>query len=183
RAPTVHLPVYRLVPKTEAVKKKIILLLDDQGKSEAIKEGGTADSLALQGYEVVVPDLSGFGELADGNIKMPDYTYLEKTPVNMWYAGILINESMLGVRLKELSVLLDWIQPSNLPVEGIARGVLTTDLLHIAALRNERMSSLVLIDPLISFQSVVEAPGYQAKYLLSAAYGMVDQYDWYDLMD
>lgn len=182
KAPTVYLPVYWLKPTTKAVKNKAILLLDDRGKSEAIKEGGLADSLALEGYQVVVPDLSGFGELANGYIKGGD-SYVDKVPLNLWFMGMLVNESMLGVRLKELSLLLDWMAQSNQEIEGIARGVLTTDLLHIATLRGEPISSLLLIDPLVSYQSVVEQPYYQTKYVLSSVSGMVNQYDLYDLIN
>ena len=90
KAPTVYLPVYWLKPTTKAVKNKAILLLDDRGKSEAIKEGGLADSLALEGYQVVVPDLSGFGELANGYIKGGD-SYVDKVPLNLWFMGMLVN--------------------------------------------------------------------------------------------
>lgn len=177
-----YIPVYQLVPPVKNKENKVVLLLDDRGKSEAIKAGSMADSLVMAGNRVVVPDLSGFGEMANGYIKAGD-AYVEGIPLNLWYTGILINQSLLGVRLKELSSLLDWIKVSDQKIQGVAKGVLTTDLLHIAMIRKNAIQGLILIDPLISFQSVIEAPDYKAQYILSSVAGSIKQYDLYQLIN
>ncbi|SDD04309.1 alpha/beta hydrolase family protein [Niabella drilacis] len=179
-----YLPFYCLKPPdgNSRNKSNAVLLLDDRGKSEAIKEGSMADSLALAGYEVVVPDLSGFGELGNGYIKGGD-AYVDGVPLNLWYTGILTGQSLLGVRMKELSVLTDWIKMEHNKIMGVARGVLTTDLLHIAVMRSNDIASLWLTDPLISFQSVIETPAYKTQYILSAAAGSIKQYDLCDLVN
>jgi len=177
-----YLPFYWLKPSDVGKKNKIVLLLDDCGKAEAIKEGSLADSLAQTGCQVVVPDLSGFGELGNGYIKAGD-AYIDTIPLNLWYMGILINQSLLGIRMKELSVLIDCIKTDDNEIEGIAKGVLTTDLLHIALMRNDDIRTLTLIDPLVSFQSVIETRNYKTQYILSAAAGMIKQYDLYQLIN
>ena len=131
---------------------------------------------------MVVPDLSGFGELGNGYIKGGD-SYVDAIPFNLWYMSILVNQSLLGVRMKELSVLIDWIKANHNEIEGIATGVLTTDLLHIALLRSSDIRSLLLIDPLISFQSVIETRDYRAQYILSSVAGLIKQYDLYHLIN
>ncbi|ANH83584.1 hypothetical protein A8C56_23730 [Niabella ginsenosidivorans] len=177
-----YIPLYRLKPGDSNKKNKAVLLLDDRGKSEAIKDGSMADSLALAGYQVVVPDLSGFGELGNGYIKGGD-AYVDGIPLNLWYMGILVNQSLLEIRMKELSVLIDWIKMYSSEIEGVAKGVLTTDLLHIALLRSNDIRSLLLIDPLVSFRSVIETPDYKTQYILSAAAGLIKQYDLYHLIN
>lgn len=177
-----YLPFYCLKPSGARKTNKTVLLLDDRGKAAAIKEGSLADSMALAGCEVVVPDLSGFGELGNGYIRGGD-SYVDTIPCNLWYMSILVNQSLLGVRIKELSVLIDWMKTGNNEIEGVAKGVLTTDLLHIALMRSNDIRSLLLIDPLVSFQSVIETPAYKAQYILSAAAGSIKQYDLFQLIN
>lgn len=176
KTPTVYLPLYWLKPQKKAGKQKTILLLEDSGKAVAIKEGGLADSLALAGYEVVVPDLSGFGELHNGSIQGGD-SNVDKVPLNLWFAGILVNQSMLGIRMKELSYLIDWISQTDAKIAAIGKGVLAADLLHIAAMREHNLKAVLLIDPLLSYQTVVEAEIYKTEYMLSAVPGMLSEYD------
>lgn len=177
-----YLPFYYLKPFGASEKNKTILLLDDRGKAAAIKEGAMADSMAMAGCEVIVPDLSGFGELGNGYIKGGD-SYVDTVPFNLWYMSVLVNQSLLGVRMKELSVLIDWMKTGNHEIEGVASGVLTTDLLHIAFLRSSDIRSLLLINPLISFQSVIETRDYKSQYILSSVPGMIRQYDLYHLIN
>lgn len=177
-----YLPFYCLKPSGANKKDKAVLLLDDRGKTEAIKEGTLADSLALAGYEVVVPDLSGFGELGNGYIKGGD-SYVDAIPLNLWYMSILVNQSLLGVRMNELSVLVDWIKTNQNEIEGIAKGVLTTDLLHLAFMRSNDIRSLLLINPLISVQSLIETREYKTQYILSSVAGSIRQYDLCDLIN
>lgn len=177
-----YVPVYRLRPANGKKPISTVLYLDDNGKKEAIKVGGQADSLALKGYEVVAPDLSGFGELATGYIKAGD-AWVDNTPLNLWYTSILLDQSLLLVRMQELSLLIDWICQDDSKIEAYAMGVISTDLLHIATLRSKNFSSIVLSDPLVSYQSLVEEANYKTRYLLSAVPGMIAQYDLGDLVN
>ena len=177
-----YFPFYRLVPEHLPVKKNVVLLLDENGKAEAIKEGGSADSLARLGYEVIVPDLSGFGEIASGYIKGGD-SWVDRVPNNLWYTAILVKQSLLRVRMQELSSLINWISRDKSKIDVITKGILSTDLLHLAVLQNANIASIVLIDPLISYQSVIEEADYKTSYVLSGVPGMIAQYDVADLVD
>jgi len=177
-----YFPAYRLRPEQQKIKKNPVLLLDDNGKGEAVKEGSCADSLALLGYDVIVPDLSGFGELSNGYIKGGD-ALVDNTPLNLWYMAILLKQSLLTVRMYELSSIIDWIGGGNTKIETIAKGVLATDLLHFATIRTKHIASILLIDPPVSYASVVDEADYKAGYLLSAVPGMLSQYDIEDLIN
>src|SRR5690606_726512 len=93
-----YLPLFKLLPTKRGKTEDIILLLDERGKQEAIAEGGLADSLARAGFVVVCPDLGGFGELGNGYLESGD-AYLGEIPANLWYAGILVNESLVGIHM------------------------------------------------------------------------------------
>lgn len=177
-----YIPFYQFVPRANIKEGKSVLLLDDRGKSEAIKIGAMADSLVHEGYKVVIPDLSGFGELGNGYIKGGD-AYVDGISMNLWYTGLLINQSLLGLRLNELSAIVSWMKANHTEIKGVASGVLTTDLLHLAVLQQNDISDILLVDPLISFQSVIQNPNYKAKYILSSVAGMIKQYDLYHLIN
>src|SRR5690606_14571348 len=177
-----YFPFYRLTPANRQAKRNVILLLDENGKSATIKAGGSADSLARLGYEVIVPDLSGFGELAAGFIKGGD-AWVDRVPNNLWYTAILVNNSLLRVRMQELSSLINWINRDNSRINAIAKGILTTDLLHLAVIQRTKIASVLLIDPLLSYQSVVEEANYKTSYVLSGAPGMIARYDISDLVN
>ncbi len=177
-----YFPFYRLTPVHPPAKKSIVLLLDENGKDIAIQEGGSADSLAKLGYEVIVPDLTGFGEIAAGYIKGGD-SWVDRVPNNLWYTGILVKQSLLGVRMQELSSLINWLSEDNSRIETIAKGILTTDLLHLAVMQSNKIASVLLIDPLVSYQSVIEEANYKTSYVLSGVPGMIAQYDIDDLIN
>jgi len=171
-----YIPVLWLKPSENNEQRPAILVLDDEGKTHGIKEGGYADSLARAGYEVVLPDLSGYGEMGSGYFKRGD-AMIDQVPLNLWYAGMLVNRSLVGIRMEEISLILDWMKSERKSVVGVASGTLTTDLLHAAFVRQDDFQSLVLINPLESVQSLVAVENYRPQYLLSAADGMLAKYD------
>jgi len=174
-----YVPVLRLMP--EKNNGKCVLLLDDQGKSSAVAKGGLAEKIAQKGYQVVVPDLIGIGELSGG------FTYgdaiIQDVPLNIWYAGILTHKSPLAIRVEEIKILVDFIKGfgiSNAPT-GVAYGTLTADLLH-AAVINREFGQIALIQPLYSNQSIVKEREYRTKFVMSALPGGIAKYDVPDLV-
>ena len=133
-----YLPVLWLKP--EKSNGKTILFLDDKGKATAIEKDGVVDQLARQGYEVIVPDLSGYGELANGYMKEGD-AILEEVPLNLWYAGLKTHQSLVAVRAGEIAILTDFIKKTSQTQQSLtvaASGTLTSDLLHACLLYTSR---------------------------------------------
>ncbi|MCE7070853.1 acetylxylan esterase [Dyadobacter sp. CY327] len=177
-----YIPVLWLKP--EKASGKTVLLLNEGGKTEAVQKDKLADRLAREGYEVVVPDLSGTGELGSGFLKGGD-SVIDEVPLNLWFTGVLTHKSLLATRTEEIVILADFIQKSGTPktmITGAAVGTLTSDLLHAAAIANP-FNKLVLIRPLISYQSIVEERLYKAKFALSAVPGALAGYDLPDLVE
>ena len=165
-----------------------VLLLDDKGKASAAEKGGLAGMLVQKGYRVIVPDLNGYGELG-GGYKGGD-ARIRDIPLNVWYAGILTHKSPLAVRVEEIKIIVDFIKHSSLScgeesgvgsITGIACGTLTSDLLH-AAVINGQFDRIALINPLISYQSVIQERDYHPKFVMSAPAGVIGKYDLPDLL-
>jgi len=174
-----YIPVLRL--SVEKNNGKCILLLDDQGKASAAKKGGLAEQLVQKGYQVIVPDVNGFGELSGGfkGHKIQD------VPVSIWYAGVLAHKSPLAVSVEEVKIIVDFIRHTMLSsgesLTGIACGTLTSNLLHAAVIDKE-FDQIALINPIISYQSIVQEKYYHPKYVMSAPAGVIGQYDLPDLV-
>jgi hypothetical protein len=175
-----YIPVLRLSSGMD--NGKTVLLLDDKGKASAAAKGGLAEQLAQKGYQVIVPDLNGFGELSGG------YTIgdaiIQGVPLNVWYAGILTYKSPLAVRVEDMKIIVDFIKdPSSAArsLTGIACGVLAQDLLHSAVINNE-FDQIALIHPLFSYQSIVQEKNYLQKFVMSAMPGIIGRYDVPDLV-
>lgn len=174
------IPLLWMKPKNG--RNKVILLLSEHGKKEAAKLGGEAEKLVLEGYDVVVPDLSGFGELSNSHFKGGD-AVIDNVPLNLWYMGILVNKSLVAVHVEEIKLIQDFIkaQRPNAAVSAVGIGVLTSDLLHASVLLNF-FEKVALIAPLVSFRSITEQENYQPKYLMSAVAGALPYYDLPDLV-
>jgi len=190
-----YIPVLQL--STEKNNGKTVLLLDDQGKESAAAKSGLAEKLAQKGYRVIVPDLSGFGELS-GGYSSGD-AIIQNVPLNIWYAGILTHKSPLAIRVEEIKIIVENLTPIPSPQErgltplscgegmgvrsltGIACGVLSSDLLH-AALINQEFDQIALINPLYSYKSIVQEKNYHPKYVMSTLPGIIGKYDLPDLV-
>jgi hypothetical protein len=174
-----YIPVLRFY--LEKNNGNTILLLDDQGKASAAAKAGLAERLASQGYQVIVPDLNGFGELS-GGYKDGDAT-IQGVHLNIWYAGLLTGKSPLGIRVEEIKILTDFIRTLGLSgsLTGVACGTLTSDLLH-AALFNREFDQIALLNPLYAYESIVRERDYLKKFVMSTPPGVVGKYDLSDMV-
>lgn len=169
------LPVVWLKPAKPT--GKICLLLDDRGKKAQFDSVSLALQLLDAGMEVVLADLSGIGEMG-GGYGTGD-AIMQNVPINVWYAGILTNKSLVGIRVEEIRHLLRFIgegTSAEQPIELISVGSLASEALHASAL-GLKFNSITLIDPLISYESLLHTEKYLAKYIMSAVAGSFPIYD------
>lgn len=173
-----HLPVLRLTPRNPT---QTMLFLDEKGKAAAVKND-MVEALLKQGYEVIIPDLTGIGELG-GGYKGGD-SRIHGVPLNVWYAGVLTGKTPLGVRMEDIDVLVSFIKKiDNFTgrITGLAYGVLTSDLMHATAV-NHYFDKIVLIEPLSSWFQLVQEKKYDVKYVMSVSPGVIGSYDIPDLV-
>jgi hypothetical protein len=155
--------------------------LDEKGKAAAVKND-MVEALLKQGYEVIIPELTGIGELG-GGYKGGD-SRIHGVPLNVWYAGVLTGKTPLGVRMEDIDVLVSFIKKiDNFTgrITGLAYGVLTSDLMHATAV-NHYFDKIVLIEPLSSWFQLVQEKKYDVKYVMSVSPGVIGSYDIPDLV-
>jgi len=169
-----HMPLVWLKPTNPT--GNLILILDDQGKSNQADSMSMALQLVRAGHQVVLVDVSSVGELG-GGYEGGD-AVLQGVPINVWYAGILLNKSAVGVHVDELSNVVKFIKEKEnaARIDLIATGTLCADALHAQAILGA-FGSMVLLEPLISYESVLDHEKYQAKYIPSAVAGSHPLYD------
>ena len=169
-----YIPVVWLQPTD--LTGRTILLLDDQGKANQADTSSLAVSLGNAGHQVFMTDLSGVGELGGGFLGGD--ANLEGVPINEWYAGVLTHKSPVAVRVAEMGLVVELI--SNLcgsqSIDLITKGTLGADALH-AASQGISFSSMVLINNLISYNSILQTKKYYPKFMSSAVAGSNKLYD------
>ncbi len=170
-----YLPVLWL--KSPQATAKPLLYIDSKGKAAVAGEGGTAEQLLKAGYDVVLPDLSGSGELANAALPGGD-SQLDSTSLNLWFTGILTQKSLVAVRMEEIRLLVEFIKKkgNTASVTAIGAGTLVPDVLH-AALLTPAIGRLALLDGLISYRSLVEQEQYLPRYIPSVVAGAINTYD------
>ncbi|MDR1280942.1 MAG: acetylxylan esterase [Opitutaceae bacterium] len=183
------LPFLRLAPAAPAAPAapgapggRAFLVLDDRGKAAAVQPGEIADLLARLGHEVIVADLGGCGELANGRIARQGDACIGGVSFNLWFLGLQTGKSLLAVHIEEIRVLEGVVNAGRAaPVVAVARGVHSGALLH-AVFLGARFSEIVLIEPLASMESLVNEREYHPGFVPSVAAGAVLEYDVPDIL-
>ncbi len=176
------LPVLWIKPKRKP--SKTLILLDDRGKEIAAKNGEWADQLAKEGYELIIPDLSGTGELSPGFIKGGD-SVIDGVPINLWFTGVLTHKSLVAVRAEEIEILVNLTSEQigpNQPLAVVAQGTLGPDLLHAAVFCN-KINQIVLLNTLSAYQAIIDEKNYKTQFIPSAVAGALPAYDLPLLVD
>jgi dienelactone hydrolase len=176
---TYYLPVLWFKPDKST--GQAVIVFHEDGKAEAAKPEGLADRLAKAGMEVVLPDLSGSGELGNGFIKGGD-SVIDGVPLNLWFSGILTHKTLVGLRAEEMVALRNFVKKKKATgaIAAVAIGSPGSELLHAEAL-SPSFDRLALIQSQISFESVVEQRVYQPKWVMSSVPAALPLYDLPDL--
>jgi hypothetical protein len=176
-----YLPILIMKPRNGNAEKAVVIF-NPEGKEKELSGDSISLWLVDKGFNVILPDVAGFGELGPGYLTGD--AYMEHTSYNQWFAGILTGKSPVGLRMADMKVIIDFIkekysiQPENL--YAIARGVLTSDLLHISGLNND-FNRIALINPLVSYRALVLNERYHPKYIQSSVPACIHNYDLPDL--
>lgn len=176
-----YLPVVWLKPPQST--DKVILWLEGEGKKEVGQRGGPVDRWLEEGYSVVIPDLIGTGELgggySDGDAR------IQGVPLNIWYAGILTDKSIVAVHGEEITKLREFIYKSmdqSPHLMFLARGTMGAELLHVAFME-EWKEKIILVEALASYSSILDDREYDARFLMSSVPGGIQYYDLPDIIN
>ncbi|NRB50074.1 MAG: acetylxylan esterase [Saprospiraceae bacterium] len=178
-----HYPVPFLhVHQPSKNAQPLVLYLNSKGKEAALAAGGAVEQLVEAGYQVITPDLLNIGELkstfkGDSHIEGIDY--------NLILGSSLVGKSLTALRVEDLHHLLDHIQlkfqPKKEKLILVADRGLCTPALHLAALRQD-FARLVLKEPLLSLEKLLETRRYVPVFAYEVIPGMLQHYDLPDLM-
>ncbi len=178
------IPFLLFVPKEKSIST--ILYLDDGGKKTQAEVGGEIEMLAKQGYSVLVPDLVGVGELYPAYNRWETLgSNLGVDPGKLWYSPLLIGRSIVGIHAGDIQRLVIFLkQHSEIKTNtiiGVAKGNYASALLHTEAFEKS-FSQIHLINPLVSYASVVMNKFYYGDAVPPFVYGALKSYDLPDLV-
>jgi hypothetical protein len=129
----------------------------------------------------LVPDMIGTGETGPGNFTGD--SFIGDISYNIWFASILINESLAEIRARDVISLSTFLKrhTNSQEIMAVAKGNMSPVLLH-AAITDESLARIALVDAYVSYQSVVLNRFYNTGYIQNTKSGVLSKYDLPDLM-
>lgn len=168
------IPYLLMVPETP--NGKALIYIHPSGKSSDASAGGEIESLVKDGFMVLAPDLIGTGEV--GPQQPHGDSVFQGSSYNVWYASLLVGRSIVGVQAGDvvrLALLLKE-QYGAKEIYGIALREMAPVLLHAASF-DPIISRVALIEPLVSYQSLVSNRFYSPKLIHSSVPAALTAYD------
>jgi dienelactone hydrolase len=171
---------YLLMIPNEGSTGKALLYLNPDGKSAEAGPGSAMEQYVREGYVVLAPDLIGTGEMGPGDA---GWTY-DGVPYQYWFTAVLNGRSIAGLRAGDITRLAGTLQTDAdihaQHISAVAHGTLSPALLHAAAF-TASISNVALVEPLISYRSLVTTEMYRPEYIIGAVAGALPAYDLPDL--
>lgn len=175
------IPFLLMIPN-ENRKAEPIVYLHPRGKAAEASPGGEMEWFVQQGYPVLAPDLIGTGEMEPGTFRGD--AYIEGNSYNQWFNSLLVGRSIVGVQAGDVVKLCQYLTKhtnlANGHVLGVARGTMSPVLLHAAAF-NKIFAKVAILDPYLSYQSIVMNKFYNPGFIHSTVVGALPEYDLPDL--
>ena len=162
---------------------EVVLLLDEKGMEHAaVKDSLMIHSMLKQGFSLLLFDVRGIGSLGPGYLKGD--AYIDNTSFNQWFAGILTNKSIVGMRAEDILRITHFIETDFeefKTVCAIASGASGSEMLH-AAVFDKSIQKISLVHPFISFADIALNRDYSPAFIPSTVAGAIEKYDLPDLM-
>lgn len=167
----------------ENQNNELILFLHEQGMEEAASQDSLLiHSMLRKGFAVLLFDVPGIGSLGPGYLKGD--AYVDNTSFNQWFAGILTNRSIVGMRAEDILRIKNFVENDSGEFEiisALASGAVGSEMLH-AAVFHKDIEKVVLIQPFISFADIAAKAEYKPAFIPSTVAGAIEKYDLPDLM-
>jgi hypothetical protein len=162
-----------------------VIYLHPEGKAADAAPGATIEGLVKRGYLVLAPDLIGLGEMGPGSFQGDASNFrLGSANYNYWFAAIQIGRSLTGIRAGDVVRTVNYLKgradADVTRLAAVSRGEMSVVLLHAAAL-NQSIKQVALVEPLLSWSSIVLNEYYAPKYAPHAVAGALGRYDLPDL--
>lgn len=166
---------YLLIVPDEPKNKSLIYLLPS-GKPVKSPLGNEIKWFVQQGFTVLIPDLIGTGETGPGDFRGD--SFIDGVSYNTWFLSMLIGRSIVGIRTGDvvrLARLLD-NYTSGSEVYGLAKSDIAPVLLYAAAF-DTTISHVALIEPILTYRSIVMNRLYKSHLIFGAVANALRSYD------
>lgn len=175
-----HVNPYLLFIPDGGKSEQVVLYFHPAGKAAHAGKGEEIERLVKQGFTVLAADVLGAGELGPGYLKGD--AYIEGVSYNQWFASILVNQSIVARQAADMVSMVKYVKQENNEVEisAIAHSTLTPALLHAAAFE-PAFDRIALVEPLLSYASLVEHENYEPEWVPGSVAGALNEYDLADL--
>lgn len=171
---------YLLMIPAQGSNGKALLYLHPEGKTAQAAPGQAMETFVKEGYVVLAPDLLGIGEMGPGQTRWA----IKNVAYPHWFLSVLTGRSVAGIRAGDVVRLAQTLKSQpNLHVQkvaAVAHGSLSSSLLHAAAF-DTGISDITLVEPLISYRSMVMTKQYDPSHLLGTVAKALPAYDLPDL--
>jgi len=173
------IPFVLMIPQP-VNKKSIVLYLDPDGKNVDSDNQYFYQAFLNNGHMVVIPDLINTGEVGPTEFRGDAVVYGISS--NIWYMSVQNAAGIVGLRAADVNRLVSTLRTRfpNRPIAGASCGHFNTVLLHAAAM-NPQIKALALLEPLLSYESMVMNEFYSMENLYAAPAGVLQSYDLADL--
>ncbi len=154
-----------------------IVYLNPKGKSAEFEE---VEWLVKQGHVVLAADLIGFGELKQHIHSKSQFSIFGSISNPQWGGPVVTGISIVGIHASDIQRLVHFLKnKSGIKSESIfaiAKGDVAPALAHAAAFEKS-FSKIVLIEPLVSYASVVLNKFYKVNPMYPYIPGVLTEYD------
>jgi cephalosporin-C deacetylase-like acetyl esterase len=159
---------------------KAVIYIDPSGKAAESGTGGDMEWFVTNGFTVLAPDMLGVGEMGPGVFRGD--SYIKGVSYNVWFLSMLIGRSIVGIQAADVVRLVSLLKNQNKieEVYGIAKKEMSPVLLHAAAF-DSSITRVALMEPYLSYRSIVDNRFYCPSYIHSAVPGALTAYDLPDL--
>ncbi len=174
--PGIYIPMCVFVPENASGALRTVLYLNDQGMEVDGMEFAGAESSGLQrgpldemvrsGFLVIAADVRGIGETSVRgmtSLSCGEFGQLFDRNTSMAYAAWWMNESLLGMRVRDVLRCVDYAMQrpgaDHQHLHVIGKGQAGLWSLYAAALDN-RIKSLMCVDSLVSYRSLAQVDRY-----------------------
>jgi len=175
-------PVVLVYPENANAKSRVVVLLNENGKSEVLSNEKMLEPYINRGDILLLADLRGIGETADP-LDLNDTKYWNKEYRNAMLS-MHIGRPIMGQRVTDIISVMDFIQSDeklkDRQLNLQANGVYGPAAIHAAYL-DSRINTTEISRSFRSFEEIVRNPMQRDVYS-NVLYGVLKYYDLKDLM-
>ncbi|MCK5853493.1 acetylxylan esterase [bacterium] len=163
-----------------------VIYLNPAGKASTSLPSGEIEMFVKKGHTVLAADLIGFGEMKQ---KIPSWSKfrsgLGEISDPHWGSPIAVGGSIVGLHAGDIQRLVLYLKKrsdlKSKEIFAVAKGDICPALLHVAAIEKS-FSKIALIDPLISYRTIIMNKFYKLNPMFPLIPSVLTAYDLPDLI-